>query len=53
MHRTTDFLIKTLCNNRRLIDEINSSGLSYYYDIERIMVANDEIIQELQRRGVF
>lgn len=48
---TNERLFDSLYHNRKLLRDINSSGLSYYYNTDIIHDAIDSILDELRRRG--
>lgn len=51
MSKTSQWLIKGLKHNRKLLETIYQSGLSIYYNTDVIHDAIDATIDELRRRG--
>lgn len=52
MERETQYLIKTLAYNRKLLDDISCSGLAWCYNTKILYDACDAIEAELRRRSV-
>lgn len=48
---TNERLFDSLNHNRKLLRDIDSSGLSYYYNTDIVQGAIDSILNELRHRG--
>ncbi|PPY25041.1 hypothetical protein C5966_19555 [Cronobacter sakazakii] len=49
---TPEYLRRTLAHNRALMDDIISSGMSRYYNMEIVDATCEAIEAELRRRGI-
>lgn len=49
---TPEYLRRTLAHNRALMDDIISSGMSTYYNMEIVDAACEAIEAELRRQGI-